>query len=67
MKGASARGAFLFFYAAEPSRRAAGNYFSAGLPKNQFPLRCPPPNTLVMADLIGHLFFFRTIITNIAL
>ena len=29
--------------AAESSRRAAGNYFSAGLPKNQFPLRCPPP------------------------
>ena len=29
--------------AAESSGRAAGNYFSAGLPKNQFPLRCPPP------------------------
>ena len=29
--------------AAESSRRASGNYFSAGLPKNQFPLRYPPP------------------------
>ena len=28
---------------AESYRRAAGNYFSAGLPKKQFPLRCPPP------------------------
>ena len=33
--------------AAESSRRAAGNYFSAGLPKNQFPLRCPQPPPLV--------------------